>query len=119
MPKEIERKFLVSGNGWRKRASRGKIIRQAYLTLTDTISLRIRTIGKAKAYLTIKGGRSGATRSEFEYPIPLKDARALMKLRIGRLIEKRRYDVKLGKTSVEVDVFKGEHRGLVLGDAQK
>jgi adenylate cyclase len=118
MPKEIERKFLVSGNGWRKRANRGKIICQAYLTLTDTISLRIRTIGKTKAYITIKGARSGATRSEFEYPIPLKDARALMKLRIGRLIEKRRHVVKLGKTRVEVDVFKGEHRGLVLAEIE-
>src|SRR5262245_47448921 len=117
MPKEIERKVLVSGNGWRKRADRGKAIRQAYLALTDTISLRVRTVG-AKGYLTIKSAQSGTTRSEFEYPIPAKDARALMKLRTGRLIKKRRHIVKSGKTRFEVDVFKGDHRGLVIAEIE-
>jgi adenylate cyclase len=74
--KEIERKFLVASEAWRKKAGRGKTIRQAYLALTDTVSVRIRTIGRQKAYLTLKGARSGARRSEFEYPIPVKDARA-------------------------------------------
>ena len=118
MPKEIERKFLVSGNGWRKRADRGKVIRQAYLALTDTISLRVRVIGNAKAYITVKGARFGATRSEFEYPIPLKDARALMKLRTGSVIEKRRYVVRVGKARYEVDVFKGKHLGLVIAEIE-
>ena len=76
MAKEIERKFLVSGKGWRKRSNRGKAIRQAYLALTDTISLRVRTVGKSNAYLTIKSVGSDRTRSEFEYSIPLRDARA-------------------------------------------
>jgi adenylate cyclase len=118
MAKEIERKFLVSGNGWRKRADRGKPIQQAYLAQTDTVSLRIRTVGKARAYLTIKGARSGATRSEFEYPIPLKDAQALMKLRTGRVIRKRRHVVKSGKSNFEIDVFKGDHRGLVIAEVE-
>jgi adenylate cyclase len=118
MAKEIERKFLVSGNGWRKRANRGKVIRQAYLALTDAISVRVRTIGSKTAYVTIKGTRSGATRSEFEYPIPLKDARALMKLRTGLVIEKRRHVVKLGKARFEIDVFKGKHRGLVIAEIE-
>jgi adenylate cyclase len=118
MAKEIERKFLVSGNGWRTRADRGRAIRQAYLALTDTISLRVRTIGNAKAYLTIKSAQSGATRSEFEYPIPLKDARALMKLRTGRLIEKRRYLFKAGNAHFEIDVFEGDHRGLVIAEIE-
>ena len=118
MPKEIERKFLVSGKGWRERADRGKAIRQAYLALTDTISLRVRTISNDKAYLTIKSAQSDTTRSEFEYSIPLKDARALMKLRTGRLIEKRRHVVKAGKARFEVDVFKGNHSGLVIAEIE-
>ena len=118
MAKEIERKFLVSGSSWRKRADRGKAILQAYLALTDTISLRVRTIGNAKAYLTIKSAQSDTTRSEFEYPIPLKDARALMKLRTGRLIEKRRHIVKAGQARFEVDVFKGDHQGLVIAEIE-
>jgi adenylate cyclase len=118
MAKETERKFLVSNDGWRKCADRGKSIRQAYLALTDTMSLRIRTVGKRKAYLTVKGMRSGATRAEFEYPIPFKDASALMKLRTGRLIKKRRHVVKAGRARVEVDVFGGKHRGLILAEVE-
>ena len=118
MPKEIERKFLVSGNGWRKGANRGKSIRQAYLSLTNTVALRVRIVGKTRAYLTIKSARSGISRSEFEYPIPPKDARELMKLRTGRLIEKRRHIVRVGKTRFEVDVFRGNHRGLVVAEIE-
>jgi adenylate cyclase len=118
MAKEIERKFLVSGKGWRRRASRGKSIRQAYLAFTETISLRVRTIGKRKAYLTVKSAQAGESRSEFEYPIPVADARALMKLRTGRLIKKRRHVVKSGNANFEVDVFGGDHRGLVLAEVE-
>ena len=88
------------------------------MALTDTISLRVRTIGNAKAYLTIKSAQSDTTRSEFEYPIPLKDARALMKLRTGRLIKKRRHVVKAGNARFEVDVFNGDHRGLVIAEIE-
>src|SRR5262245_61151740 len=118
MAKEIERKFLVSGTSWRKRARRGKSIRQAYLAFTETISLRVRTIGNQKAYLTIKSAQSGESRSEFEYSIPVADARALMKMRTGRLIKKRRHVVKSGKANFEIDVFKGDHRGLVLAEVE-
>jgi adenylate cyclase len=118
MPKEIERKFLVTGNEWRKRAGRGKPMRQAYLALTGKISLRVRIIGRTKAFVTVKSARAGTTRSEFEYPIPIKDAQALMKLRVGRLIRKRRYVVKAGKSRFEVDVFEGDHRGLVIAEIE-
>jgi adenylate cyclase len=118
MPKEIERKFLVTGKSWRKQAGRGKSIRQAYLARNKTASIRIRIIDGAKAFLTIKSSPSDTTRSEFEYPIPVKDARALMKLRTGRVIEKRRHVVKEGKECFEVDVFKGKHSGLVLAEIE-
>jgi CYTH domain-containing protein len=118
MAKEIERKFLVSGNGWRKNADRGTIIRQAYLATTDGLSIRIRIVGTTKAYLTIKGGRAGLSRSEFEYAIPLKDARSLIKLRTGRLIVKRRHIVKVGKARFEIDLFQRQHRGLVIAEIE-
>jgi CYTH domain-containing protein len=118
MPKEIERKFLVSGTGWRKRADRGKAIRQAYLALTDAMSIRVRIVGNAKGYLTLKSAQVRTTRSEFEYAIPLKEARALMKMRTGRLIEKRRHVVRSGTARFEVDVFKGAHRGLVIAEIE-
>jgi adenylate cyclase len=118
MAKEIERKFLVTGKSWRRRAGRGKSIRQAYLALTEASSVRVRIIGNAKAFLTIKSSQSGVSRSEFEYPIPVKDAHALMKFRTGRVIEKRRHVVKAGKDCFEVDVFKGDHSGLVIAEIE-
>jgi adenylate cyclase len=118
MPKEIERKFLVSGRAWRKHAGKGRAIRQAYLALVDALALRVRIVGNRKAFLTIKSAQSGTTRSEFEYPIPVKDARALMKLRTGRLIEKRRHVVKAGKARFEVDVFGGDQMGLVIAEIE-
>jgi adenylate cyclase len=78
----------------------------------------VRVLGKSKAYITIKSAGSDTTRSEFEYPIPFKDARELMTLRTGRLIKKRRHVVKVGKTRIEVDVFKGDHRGLVIAEVE-
>lgn len=118
MAKEIERKFLVTGNGWRRDADRGKTIRQAYLATTDTLSVRIRTVGKTKAFVTIKSGESALSRAEFEYAIPFKDARRLMKLRTGRLIVKRRYAIKAGSARFEVDVFRRRYRGLVIAEIE-
>jgi adenylate cyclase len=115
---EIERKFLVSGRAWRKHADRGKTIRQAYLASTDEISVRVRTVGKSKAYLTIKTARPGLSREEYEYPIPVEDARNLMKLRIGRLIVKRRHIVKAGRSRFEVDVFERTLKGLVIAEIE-
>ena len=118
MGKEIERKFLVTGDRWRKRASRGKTIRQAYLTLSKTISLRVRMMGKRKAYLTVQGARAGISRAEFEYEIPFKDARALMKLRVGRVIKKRRYVTQVGKHRFEIDEFEGDQAGLIIAEVE-
>ena len=118
MPKEIERKFLVSGNDWRKHADRGKPIVQAYLALNDSISLRVRIVANTKAYLTVKSAQAGMTRSEFEYPIPLQDARALLKFHTGRLIRKRRHIVAHGNARFEVDVFAGDHKGLVIAEIE-
>jgi adenylate cyclase len=118
MAKETERKFLVSGKDWRKFSDRGRAIQQAYLALTKTISLRVRTIGKSKGYITIKSADAETTRSEFEYSIPFKDAQALMKLRTGHIVKKRRYVVNAGKTRIEVDVFEGNHRGLVIAEVE-
>lgn len=118
MAQEIERKFLVSGRTWRKQADRGKKVRQAYLAHTDALSIRVRTIGESKAYLTIKTARPGLSREEYEYAISIKDARSLMKLRIGRLIVKRRHIVKVGGSRFEVDVFARELKGLVIAEIE-
>jgi adenylate cyclase len=118
MAKEIERKFLVSGRGWRKLADRGVKIRQAYLAHTGALSIRVRMISGSKAFLTIKSEGSDLSRSEYEYAIPVDDARKLMKLRTGRLIVKRRHVVSVGKSRFEIDVFGRKLRGLVIAEIE-
>src|ERR1700740_1353296 len=103
MATEIERKFLVIGDEWRALSTRSLVIRQAYLSRSDATTVRIRVVDDAKAFLTIKSPQLGPARSEFEYSIPLQDARALVALRTGLLIEKRRHIVPRGDLRWEID----------------
>src|SRR5690349_12536387 len=114
MATEIERKFLVNGDGWRDSVARSSTIRQAYLSQTGATTIRVRIVDDAKAFLTIKSPELGLVRSEFEYSIPVDDARTLLAARVGVLIEKRRHIVDAGDLRWEIDVFEGAHTGLVI-----
>lgn len=118
MPKEIERKFLVSTDTWRKKARSGKGMRQAIIFSDGNRSLRIRTIDGKKARLTLKIGISGMSRHEFEYDVPLSDARELLKLANGTAIVKTRYEVPHAKHIWEIDVFEGKLTGLVIAEVE-
>jgi adenylate cyclase len=118
MASEIERKFLVTGDSWKAQADRGKALVQAYLASTDKASIRVRTVDDSEAVITIKSAGSGASRSEFEYSIPVDDARELMKLRHGRLLEKRRHTLPAGRLKWEIDVFGGDLAGLVMAEIE-
>ena len=118
MPEEIERKFLVASDGWRDAADGGRRLRQAYLARTDALVVRVRVADETEATLTIKGAVPGRTRREFEYPVPVEHARALMALALGRSIEKRRYTVPAEPGEWEIDVFEGEHAGLVIAEIE-
>ena len=88
MGKEIERKFLVKNNDWKKNHF-GVLYRQGYLSTVKERTVRIRTIHN-DAFLTIKGATVGISRSEFEYPIPLEDAHIMLnELCEKPLIEKK------------------------------
>jgi adenylate cyclase len=113
---EIERKFLVSDDSWRSGASGCPYI-QGYLSLDPQRAVRIRQAGN-RACITIKGVTQGTTRQEFEYPIPLSDAEALMRLCLRPLIEKVRYIVEYHGKRWEVDEFRGENAGLVLAEIE-
>ena len=113
---EIERKFLVKDESWRKGAT-GTRYRQGYLSNNKQRSVRVR-IGGRKAFLTIKGMSRGASRDEFEYKIPTTDAEALLKLCLRPLIEKVRYRLKIGRLTWEIDDFEGKNRGLVLAEIE-
>ncbi len=116
MPEEIERKFLVVGDGWRGGAAGCRCV-QGYLSRDPGRVVRVRVAG-AKAFLTIKGISRGISRSEFEYAIPVGQAEELFGLCIGPLIEKTRTIVTYGGKRWEVDEFAGDNAGLVLAEIE-
>ena len=115
---EIERKFLVTGDGWKAEADGGTAVRQGYLTSEKRLSVRIRVKGD-KGYVTIKGEGKGLARPEFEYEIPKDDAETLlMSLCLPEQIAKTRYLVRHGRHTWEVDVFEGANAPLVLAELE-
>jgi adenylate cyclase len=122
MPIELERKFLVTGEGWRQEAlarGPGQRYRQGYLAKGDvTVRVRIRGNGEG-ASLTIKSPRRGIMRLEFEYAIPVLDAETLLrKLAPHSLVEKTRYKMRYRGHVWSVDEFEGRHAGLVLAEIE-
>lgn len=115
MPLEIERKFLVSGHAWR--SADAVLYRQGYLNRDKQRTVRVRIAGD-RAFLTIKGVSSGATRVEFEYEIPVSEAAQLLTLCDGPLIEKTRHRVTVGPHVWEVDEFHGDNDGLVVAEIE-
>lgn len=117
MASEIERKFLVVGDEWRRAAS-GRRYRQGYLSTDPSRAVRVRTVGD-QGYLTIKGATRGATRAEYEYAVPLEEAEAMLdSLCLRPLIEKVRYTVPFQGKIWEVDDFLGENAGLVIAEVE-
>jgi adenylate cyclase len=105
MSTEIERKYLVVGDAWRRKATSKSHIVQGYLARGRRSTIRVRIKDDKAATLTIKSRERGVWRSEFEYRIGLKDARALLELCGSSRIEKDRYTVPQGKLTWEIDVF--------------
>lgn len=118
MALEIERKFLVSGDGWKAKAVAKRHIRQAYLTKNERLSFRVRVSDFQHATLTLKVAAAAIGRDEYEYPIPLADAEELMLKREGALISKTRHLVREGGLMWEVDVFEGENAGLIVAEVE-
>lgn len=117
MGMEIERKFLLKNDAWRTLAV-GTRYRQGYLNSAKERTVRIRTVG-GEAFLTIKGVTVGATRAEYEYPIPLDDCNAMLDtLAEQPLIEKQRYRIKRGDVTWEIDEFFGDNQGLIVAEVE-
>jgi adenylate cyclase len=118
MVKEIERKFLVSGNEWRDLVEAYIRIRQFYLAAAPGRSVRVRISDGGSAKLTLKFGSKARERDEFEYPIPLAEAEEMLAFAIGRVIEKTRHHVRHRGYLYEVDVFGGMLSGLVVAELE-
>jgi adenylate cyclase len=121
---EIERKFLVAGDGWRAAAHKVVTMAQGYINDQAAMdrgaqraSVRVRIAGD-DAFLNLKSRDPGHTRQEFEYAIPPADARALLALCVGGLIDKRRHYVTHAGHLWEVDEFGGDNAGLVVAEIE-
>ena len=121
---EIERKFLLADDGWRAAAHKVVPMAQGYLNdlaMVDSgamqTSVRVRIEGEA-AFLNIKSREAGPSRQEFEYEVPLADARALLALCVGGRIDKRRHYVQHAGHLWEIDEFHGDNAGLVVAEIE-
>lgn len=119
MAVEIERKFLVVSDAWRREVSRSQRMAQGYLAgpPASRCSVRVRIAGE-EAHLNIKSATLGVERDEFEYPIPLADAEHLLGTLAGRRVEKIRHHVPAGPHVFEIDEFVGENGGLVVAEIE-
>ncbi len=116
--KETEAKYLVPNPPPEIADCPNDRIRQGYLIAgADGTEVRVRKEGK-KCFLTVKGGRRGATRLEEEIPIRRRQFDALWPLTRGRRVRKVRYRVPHGGLTIEVDVYRGKLKGLVVAEVE-
>jgi adenylate cyclase len=117
MALEIEHKYLVVNDSYRSMAERKLEITQGYLSREPLCTVRVRIIGD-RAFITIKGQNQGDTRQEFEYDIPIDEAKSLLMLCQPGVIYKTRYLVNHQGNLWEVDEFHGRLDGLVVAEIE-
>jgi CYTH domain-containing protein len=129
MALEIERRFLVISPAWRRHVAWQRQLQQGYLSRAgDALTLRVRISSAppqpAAAWLTLKApplqpqdGQDGLVRQEFEYPIPLPDAQAMLALTTQQ-VSKQRFGLALDAGDWVVDVFEGENHPLVVAEVE-
>jgi adenylate cyclase len=116
---EIERKFLVTSEAFKKEAFTQNRITQGYLSSVSGRTVRVRIKGNI-GFLTIKGAsnESGLSRFEWEKEIPVEEAQELMLLCEKGVIDKTRFEVKIGNHIFEVDEFYAENKGLIMAEVE-
>ena len=117
-PVEIERKFLVANDEWKRSIIRSVSIRDGLIAIYKDRKVRVRIAGNA-ATIAIKGPRTGLTRAEFEYGIPFSDAeRMLSTICRDDTVEKQRFFVEDGDAVWHVDVYGGILEGFVIAEIE-
>lgn len=114
---EIEQKYLVKNDSYRGMSTSVREIRQGYLSRVPDRTVRVRTVDD-KGFITVKGLTRGLVRLEYEYEIPVTDARELLTLCEPPVIEKRRYIVDYAGKKWEVDEFMGYLSPLVVAEIE-
>ena len=117
MAQEIERKFRVANDDWRAMATSSSSLKQGYLSSSAEATVRVR-LEDNLGTLTIKSKTKGITRNEFEYAIPAQEAKELLMLCSGPLIEKTRYRIPQENHTWEIDVFEGDNDGLIIAEIE-
>jgi adenylate cyclase len=116
---EIERKFLVSSNAFKDEAFKKTNIIQGFLNTDKERTVRVRLKGN-EGFITVKGlsSSNGLSRFEWEKEISKAEAKALLKLCEKGIIDKIRYEIKVGNHIFEVDEFMGDNKGLIVAEVE-
>lgn len=114
---EIERKFLVKNENFKTEATERYLYRQGYIEGTVAATVRVRVI-EDKGFFTVKSKSVTFTRNEYEYEIPLADAKEMLESLCGNKVEKYRYIVWHDGKRWEVDEFLGANEGLLVAELE-
>ena len=121
---EIERKFLLADESWRAAVEHSEPMAQGYLVGAQALregharaSVRARVAGE-RAWLNIKAATPGIARTEFEYPLPAADARAMLASLCDGVLEKVRHHVRVEGVLFEIDEFNGDNDGLIVAEVE-
>jgi adenylate cyclase len=121
---EIERKFLLADDSWRSLVSHSVRLAQGYLVGVEALragmaraSVRVRVAGE-QAWLNIKEAKRGIARAEYEVPVPVADAQAMLETLCDGVVEKIRHHVRIDAALFEIDEFLGANEGLVVAEVE-
>ena len=116
---EIERKFLTKNRTWKDNIIKSEPIIQGYLASAsgNGITVRIRVTGE-HGYMTFKGPRVGISRTEYEYQVPINDAKSILLESQAPTVKKVRHTVTHDGDEWVVDVFKGNNKGLTVAEIE-
>ncbi len=113
---EIERKFLIQKIP--KKLDNKFHIKQFYIHVDDKFVQRLRFFDNKKAIMSLKQNCAGLSRYEFEYEIPLEDAKKIVSITDSIFIEKIRHIVYYESMKWEIDEFLGNNKGLLIAEVE-
>ena len=117
MALEIERRFLIKNDNWKKFITKKIFIEQGYLSKSlDDWIIRIRFTGK-EFKIALKKHIAGFTNFEFEYSIPQKDGEIIMS-NLSNTIKKERFFLEVEKKSWIIDCFKEKNYPLKIAEIE-
>ena len=117
MALEIERRFLIKNDNWKKFITKKIFIEQGYLSKSlDDWIIRIRFTGK-DFKIALKNHIESFTNFEFEYSIPRKDGETIMS-NLSNTIKKERFFLKVENKSWIIDCFKENNYPLEIAEIE-